>query len=312
MLGWGFQEQYRAPEWSARVVCNCYTMPEVEQVPCSLGREVWIDGMKERARASEAELNLDVGFRKALVIGLEGEELWLTWMSPRMPRRAFKQSRSSLSDGQRCTWSPSPPSFQMMAQLEAGHVSIQVGASTCCNLKAMEPEDAVKSLLAPLTGTCQYAQNGWWTYEICWPYHVRRLHFRTTGEPGAEILRDFGEGPQRTVITGATRAQLGSLGGLLGFFGGSLELRRTLGRSGPPQEVAVQLDSGDDCRVVANSWMVEPYRVSGVGGHFNPSHVDAVSGHLATAPRNMDACEAFSERYDGAVLLVKRGKCHLA
>ena len=53
-LGWGFQEQYRAPEWSARVVCNCYAIKEVEQVPCGLGREVWIDGMKETAGASEA------------------------------------------------------------------------------------------------------------------------------------------------------------------------------------------------------------------------------------------------------------------
>ena len=67
---------------------------------------------------------------------------------------------------------------------------------------------------------CHYAQNGWWTYEICWPWHVRRLHFYTTNDPDAQILREFtDEDGSSTVITGATRTELGANGGIIGFFG---------------------------------------------------------------------------------------------
>eukprot|EP00913_Durusdinium_trenchii_P020986 g19720.t1 len=50
-------------------------------------------------------------------------------------------------------------------------------------------------------------------------------------------------------------------------------------------------------------------QVTGIGGSFNPVHVDSASGHLATATNNPDACDPFVERFDGAVLLVKRGRC---
>lgn len=53
-------------------------------------------------------------------------------------------------------------------------------------------------------------------------------------------------------------------------------------------------------------------QVTGIGGSFNPVHVDSASGHLATATNNPDACDPFVERFDGAVLLVKRGRCLLA
>ena len=127
----------------------------------------------------------------------------------------------------------------------------------------------VLSLLEPLEGTCQMVQNGWWTYEICWPWHVRRLHIQTTAEKDEAVFRsiDFGEGnAQRTSISGATRAVVASMGGVLGFFGSNpkVELRRTLagkrhqGVKGVawPQEVVVPLESGDDCRIAANHWLI--------------------------------------------------------
>lgn len=47
----------------------------------------------------------------------------------------------------------------------------------------------------------------------------------------------------------------------------------------------------------------------GVGGPFNPATLDVVEGYLATASDNVDGCEAFEQRFEGAILLVKRGNC---
>lgn len=35
----------------------------------------------------------------------------------------------------------------------------------------------------------RYVQNGWWTYELCWPWHVRRMHYHTVAAPEAHIFR---------------------------------------------------------------------------------------------------------------------------
>lgn len=46
-----------------------------------------------------------------------------------------------------------------------------------------------------------------------------------------------------------------------------------------------------------------------MGGPFNPATVDSVEGYLAMDPNNVDGCESFTQRYEGAILLVKRGNC---
>ena len=35
----------------------------------------------------------------------------------------------------------------------------------------------------------RYVQNGWWTYELCWPWHVRRMHYHTVAAPEAHVFR---------------------------------------------------------------------------------------------------------------------------
>ena len=134
--------------------------------------------------------------------------------------------------------------------------AVRLQTRACCKVDE-DVATAVLSLLEPLEGTCQYVQNGWWTYELCWPWHVRRLHIQTTAEKDEPIFRiiDFGEGnSQRTTISGATRAEVASMGGVLGFFGSTpqVELRRTLAGKRQqgvrgiawPQEVMVPLESG--------------------------------------------------------------------
>ena len=50
-------------------------------------------------------------------------------------------------------------------------------------------------------------------------------------------------------------------------------------------------------------------QVAGVGGPFNPATLDSVEGYLAMDPNNVDGCDGFTSRYEGAILLVKRGNC---
>eukprot|EP00438_Fugacium_kawagutii_P027366 Skav223183 [mRNA] locus=scaffold2044:248122:252553:+ [translate_table: standard] len=167
-----------------------------------------------------------------------------------------------------------------------GSFQAQLQAAACCGgtggdvtrtvLKLLETleggEDregmALAMLMVAVVGTCHYVQNGWWTYELCWPYHVRRLHLQTTSDSDATVFRiiDFGEGSsQRTILSGATRVEVASMGGVIGFFGTDVQLRRSLAgkrqprAAGPgswPQEVVVPLESGDDCRIAANQWLI--------------------------------------------------------
>ena len=46
-----------------------------------------------------------------------------------------------------------------------------------------------------------------------------------------------------------------------------------------------------------------------MGGPFNPATLDSAEGFLATSDGNEDGCDVFHERFDGKVLLVKRGNC---
>lgn len=76
----------------------------------------------------------------------------------------------------------------------------------------------------------------------------------------------------------------------------------------------MDLEPGEDCKVAVQTWSLKlegifPLEVPGVGGHFNPADVDAAVGPLAKSADNEDGCVPFAERFDGAVLLVRRGGC---
>lgn len=45
------------------------------------------------------------------------------------------------------------------------------------------------------------------------------------------------------------------------------------------------------------------------GGTFNPLHEAGFAGPLAHEVKNEHGCDAFEKRYEGAVVVVKRGKC---
>jgi hypothetical protein len=56
-----------------------------------------------------------------------------------------------------------------------------------------------------LKGTCFTQVVGWWTYELCWPFHLRQFHPPDAkGENGAEYF--LGRGPAAELDDGATRA----------------------------------------------------------------------------------------------------------
>ncbi|CAK9044442.1 unnamed protein product [Durusdinium trenchii] len=322
--GYGFQQRYKSEALHAHLLCSCHHPPPAEQAACDLGQHVWI----------QEKLADDL----AMVVGFQGDELLLRWTQQGQARGAFPMAHTQLraaETGRTCAPREAKQKHLIQAKRHSEHLSgddehfaVELKAPTCCSTKEMEQQEAVISLLTPLEGMCHYAQNGWWTYEICWPWHVRRLHFYTTNDPDAQILREFtDEDGSSTVITGATRTELGANGGIIGFFGNGgaghphIELRRALARGSShglartwPQEVVVQLEPGDDCRIMANNWLLQisgpgSMQVTGIGGSFNPVHVDSASGHLATATNNPDACDPFVERFDGAVLLVKRGRC---
>lgn len=286
----------------------------------------------------------EMGEDLAMVVGVLSQTLFLRWIQRGAPKTSFKMPKSvlrSAEDGRSCseTMPRRPWPFSLgISKVESDDswppgdlFAVRLKTRACCKVDE-DVATAVLSLLEALEGTCQYVQNGWWTYELCWPWHVRRLHVQTTAEIDEPIFRiiDFGEGnSQRTTITGATRAEVASMGGVLGFFGSTpqVELRRTLAGKRQqgvrgiawPQEVMVPLESGDDCRIAANHWVISvtglghgspvQLEVAGVGGPFNPATVDSVEGYLAMDPNNVDGCESFTQRYEGAILLVKRGNC---
>ncbi|CAK9044440.1 unnamed protein product [Durusdinium trenchii] len=291
--GYGFQQRYKSEALHAHLLCSCHHPPPAEQAACDLGQHVWI----------QEKLADDL----AMVVGFQGDELLLRWTQQGQARGAFPMAHTQLraaETGRTCAPREAKQKHLIQAKRHSEHLSgddehfaVELKAPTCCSTKEMEQQEAVISLLTPLEGMCHYAQNGWWTYEICWPWHVRRLHFYTTNDPDAQILREFtDEDGSSTVITGATRTELGANGGIIGFFGNGgaghphIELRRALARG-------------------SSHGLARSMQVTGIGGSFNPVHVDSASGHLATATNNPDACDPFVERFDGAVLLVKRGRC---
>ncbi|CAJ1445579.1 unnamed protein product, partial [Effrenium voratum] len=291
--GFGFEQLYTSPELHARLRCTCGSPGDFPREACALGELVWIQQEPEDALA--------------MVVGA-GEPLQLRWVQRGQPSNSFPMPRARLrsaEDGRSCISAAQRQPYLVTAEAVAAegvrHFEVELRSVTCCSTK-----EEVSQLLEPLRGTCQYAQNGWWTYEICWPFHVRQLHFHTSGTYDADL---FHTGV--ATVAPATRAEVGSVGGVLGFFRSAPQLRRAAARG--PLELAVNLAPGDECRVAANHWQIQvqgisSLEVSGVGGHFNPVSLDAVSGHLAAAP-NLDLCSPLEQRFEGTVLLALRGNC---
>jgi len=338
-LGAGFRQRYADQETGAvaEVVCRCRAGQRKASSPrCALGDLVWL-------RTEEAQEAL------AMVVAHNGTEIYVRWTDLGRPRNSFPLPRSklrSLKDGRSCDEGDSVPiAFPASAKEEAAEKGarrfrLDIESVTCCSSKDLESsgEDSAGLLLSPLQNRCLYAQNGWWSYELCWPFHIRQLHFHTVAEQNAAILRRFeaaGDQPSTdgqqslsfTEIAGATRAQVGSVGALSGSFASApLSKRRSAAVSGRPgarlsrgnfswpQELAVDLEAGEECKVAVQTWSLKlegifPLEVPGVGGHFNPADVDAAVGTLAKSEDNEDGCVPFAERFDGAVLLVRRGGC---
>ena len=321
----GFEQRYVGPEMEATLECRCAKeRKESEPEACGLGQHVWV---------SESGSSPWM----AMVVGDHEAELSLRRIGRGEERGSFRVARQRLrsaEDGRSCTESRSVEKLKVKAsKVEDSKFLLRLQAPSCCKMAPMEDIHAtIMNLLAPLEGSCQYVQNGWWTYELCWPWHVRRMHYHTVAAPEAHIFRVLHtseDSTQKTTISGATQAEVASVGGILGFFGArpNVELRRSLvgkrpaGFRGPsawPQEVVLPFDSGDDCRIAANTWLISVtdfgatipvLEVPGVGGPFNPATLDSAEGFLAASDGNEDGCDVFHERLDGKVLLVKRGNC---
>eukprot|EP00439_Symbiodinium_sp_Y106_P051641 s344_g6.t2 len=276
-LGAGFRQRYADQETGAvaEVVCRCRAGKRKASSPrCALGDLVWL-------RTEEAREAL------AMVVAHNGTEIYVRWTDLGRPRNSFPLPWSklrSLKDGRSCDEGDSVPiAFPASAKEEAAEKGarrfrLDIESVTCCSSKDLESsgEDSAGLLLSPLQNRCLYAQNGWWSYELCWPFHIRQLHFHTVAEQNAAILRRFeaaGDQPSTdgqqslsfTEIAGATRAQVGSVGALLGSFASApLSKRRSAAVSGRPGarlsrgnfswpqalEDAVKLDSPMDLDLV--------------------------------------------------------------
>eukprot|EP00930_Biecheleria_cincta_P043459 TRINITY_DN29840_c0_g1_i1.p1 TRINITY_DN29840_c0_g1~~TRINITY_DN29840_c0_g1_i1.p1 ORF type:complete len:878 (+),score=178.42 TRINITY_DN29840_c0_g1_i1:88-2721(+) len=292
---------------------------------------------------------------------------WEGWIAPREELQAAKNFRScenqlviedEISLQPRITSANELRTTASVATANAGEAfpeaahrsfEIELQSVTCCSAmqlqgrssddatgfatteNAKSSELALRRLLSPLEDRCLYAQNGWWSYELCWPFSVRQIHFQVVTEEeqslGARILAPMQAGASsETLLFAATESVVGSTGATLGRFGSNthLELRRSAAnnagtsgaasgsRRGSQQEVVVELDGGDACKVAANTWQIElgsTLHVSGAGGFFNPVSVESVEGKLAHPAENLHGCESFEHTYPGAVLIVKRGEC---
>jgi len=187
------------------------------------------------------------------------------------------------------------------------NLTIELSSVTCCGLRALRqkssPDEAAdqappvtrnrsviefERLLTPLVGRRMRMISGWWTYELCWPWYIRMFHQSIHGEV---------EGPSL----------------LLGKFDpDGLVLQRAPPRQEGQRYELITDTVGGSCGQTVQKWSVSrsgEADIPGVRSSFNPTSGGNVEGRLSQSATNTHGCTLFEERFDGFILLVKRGKC---
>jgi len=181
---------------------------------------------------------------------------------------------------------------------------VAFAAATCCSSKALRTFPAqigessssdleFQRLLAPFAGKCVRYLIGWWIYEVCWPWRVRQLHVSVHG-------------------------QVDGHGVVLGRFNtsqGFTHRRKTQMWDSKRAELVTTIE-GDICEHTVQTWALSlkdsralSTPIRGVGGSFNPASCGQAEGTLMHDKSNPEGCNRFSEKLDGAIVLVQRGKC---
>mmetsp|Transcript_3101 Transcript_3101/g.7478 ORF Transcript_3101/g.7478 Transcript_3101/m.7478 type:complete len:909 (-) Transcript_3101:133-2859(-) len=196
------------------------------------------------------------------------------------------------------------------ANIRGGNVnSVEVEAVSCCSRKQLEADPisprvreisaeptqvtAALRLLEPLTGHCTNVTRGWWTYEYCHPFRLRRYHVA----PGGRIV---GSAVELSTQSSPTSAVL-------------LPQDPSQTRKRPQMlEVSAQ---GAICERVVMDYHVTVTgtgyhaEFAAVGGTFNPPLVPGFEGRLAYDADNPHGCKPFRTKVAGSVVLVQRGGC---
>jgi len=330
LRGGGFTQTYRGPssrgtQFVVRVICDCLEASPGPELPCQPGDVVRVLGLDGANYTAAIAGHTDD----------EGELVSIMWLSsgikvpdPRTDSRPLV-SRSSvfLHDGARmCSKLPvkSPnvwritsatPTLTSFDDLADNNIilpvpppfDVHIAALPCCSARqlrqppnggdvAFAADVEHRRLLAAIGGKCIQYLSGWWTYELCWPWRVRRLHYATDGmvdSPATELGR-FGEASLHE-----QRAEPRQRGWR------RLELVTNLEGAACGDTVLKWLIS-----IVSESAAPERSPFTGLAGSFGPSDINDVEGHLFLDELNLDGCMPFQNKSAvGAILLVKRGNC---
>ncbi|CAE8650738.1 unnamed protein product, partial [Polarella glacialis] len=276
----GFEQHYVSSDRGLRAVVRCQCLlpqgPPIQEQPCKPGDLVL------PAEGPEAQdLSLVVAGAS------EDEVLTLRWTSRLKTSELWTARREQLraaADGRSCLGQHADENGEAKTgQLhlsaattsESGFV-VELQSVTCCSREELRTPEPVgtgaeeqpnvpktdldfRRLLTPLEGRCVTAQNGWWSYELCWPWHVRQLHFQTLPPQDATLASSDEKAPE-TPLFAAAQSIVGARGARLGRFGKSpLELRRAengsgrgpsllLGHRSRQQELVVELEGADQCQ----------------------------------------------------------------
>lgn len=170
--------------------------------------------------------------------------------------------------------------------------SVDLQAQSCCGVQALR-EAGFRRLLSPVEGRCVNYTRGWFTYELCYPWQVRKFHLAPQGEV---------DGP--VIVLGRFEQE------------GSFFEQRSEPRRGRRQRMLSASIEGDPCSQSITSFGLdlEPRsrvnlpHITAVGGTFNPG-VSFVKGEVYWSRKNQNGCTAFTESFQGKIALVRRGSC---
>lgn len=324
--GGGFEQVYSNIATGGRslravVRCRCQLPgPAPPEPPCRAGDSVEVRPADGQAAAAAA-------------VAADAGEEWLAvrWADASggaaregSNGRLVKRSETFSADGRAC--SAGPPELPAAAHVVSASggpdteaasrsFSLELLAAPCCGTRdlrsrgelqaeAVGPDLEFQRLLAPLAGRCMQVLSGWWTYELCWPWRVRQFHTAVNGdiEAPAVVLGRFADGPgtlteRRAAASDAAASRA----------------------AGQRRELVTTLE-GDACENTIHTWALSLESsprsggggrngISAVGGSFNPAGCRHMEGTLAHVESNADGCSPFADRLDGAIVLVKRGKC---